>query len=183
MKLQRDQVVAASLVGTVVVVLGFASGIGQVPRAQGGPVQAQTPSTSPTPVEQPHHPPADQMPVARNPVPVAHQPAAPHVPAPTHPHPSAPPGTTKPPTTTPPTTTPSTPDEPCDADVLTKLLRDVGLLVGELPVVGELTDGTKAVDEVPLLGLSLLPPLKLPGGCQVVLDEKTGRVTGLLDAP
>ncbi|RAS68194.1 hypothetical protein C8D87_102257 [Lentzea atacamensis] len=31
MKLQRDQVVAATLVGTVVVVLGFASGIGRVP--------------------------------------------------------------------------------------------------------------------------------------------------------
>ncbi|MDT7788024.1 MAG: hypothetical protein QOF58_6443, partial [Pseudonocardiales bacterium] len=34
MKLQRDQVVAASLVGTVVVVLGFASGLGRAPQSQ-----------------------------------------------------------------------------------------------------------------------------------------------------
>ena len=178
MKLQRDQVVAASLVGTVVVVLGFASGIGGVPQAQSGP--APTPPR-PTQHEQPH-PPEEHVPqpVAHIPVPAAHVPA-PHVPTPTYSHPSVPSPTT---TTTPvpTTTTPSAPARPCDADALTKLLHDLGLLVGDLPVLHELTGGTKAVEELPLLGV-LLPPLQLPDGCKVVVDEKTGKVTGLLGAP
>ena len=175
MKLQRDQVVAASLVGTVVVVLGFASGIGGVPQAQSGP--APTPPRT-TQHEQPHPPEAHvPQPVAHNPVPAAHVPA-PHVPAPTHAHPSVPVPTTRTPV---PTTTSPTPAEPCDADALTKLLRELGLLAGELPILHELTEGTKTVEKLPLLGL--LPPLDLPGGCKVVVEEKTGKVTGLLGTP
>ncbi|GLZ33131.1 hypothetical protein Lesp02_53190 [Lentzea sp. NBRC 105346] len=174
MKLQRDQVVAASLVGTVVVVLGFASGIGGVPQAQSVP-----PPTPPRPTqhEQPH-PPAEHVPqpVAHNPVPAAHVPA-PHVPAPSYSHPSVPS-----PTTSVPTTTSSAPARPCDAGGLTKLLHDLGLLIGDLPIVGELTEGTKAVDELPLLG-GLLPPLELPDGCKVVVDDRTGKITGLLGTP
>ncbi|TWP52937.1 hypothetical protein FKR81_07450 [Lentzea tibetensis] len=219
MKLQRDQVVAASLVGTVVVVLGFASGIGRV--AQGGVAQAQTPPSQ-TRSEQPH--PADHapQPVAHNPAPVAHQPGpGPHVPAPTHPHPTAPPST---PTTTP--TQPTKPAAPCDAGAIAALLKQLGVLVGELPIVGELTGGALAVDGLSLVDKRLvgavdpalltgllgslggsLPLGKLPvgtlplggtdaapadlsaltgllgGTCRLVVDQKTGRVTGLLDQP
>lgn len=216
MKLQRDQVVAASLVGTVVVVLGFASGIGRV--AQGGVAQAQTPPSQ-TRSEQPH--PADHVPqpVAHNPVPAAHLPGpGPHVPAPTHPHATVPPATTtRPPTTIKP---PTKPEEPsCDAGAIAALLQKLGLLVGDLPVVGELADGALALDGLSLVdkgivgavdpaaltgllgstgllggGLPLggkdVAPVDLSaltgllgGSCELVVDEKTRRVTGLLDKP
>ncbi|GGU19882.1 hypothetical protein GCM10010178_09920 [Lentzea flava] len=184
--------VAATLVGTVVVVLGFASGIGRIPQAQSTVSQpdhhAQAPVPSPT--GQPHQPavPVPQ-PVAHNPVPapVPHLPAGPHVPAPTHPHPTTPPVTTKPPTT-PPTTEPP---EPCDAGAITKLLRQLGLLslLDELPIVHELPAGTKKAErlslvELPLLGdpVDLLDDL-LGTTCTLVVDEKTDRVTALLDTP
>jgi hypothetical protein len=193
MKLQRDQVVAATLVGTVVVVLGFASGIGRVPLAQ---------NTVRPPDQHPHapattapHTPAQHVPqpVAHNLAPIPHQPAGPHVPAPArpHPHPTTPPATTKPPTT-PPTTEPQ---EPCDAGAITKLLRELGLLslLDELPVVHELPEGTKKADGLSLVELPLLgDPTELVGDllddllgttCVLVVDEKTDRVTALLDTP
>lgn len=193
MKLQRDQVVAATLVGTVVVVLGFASGIGRIPQAQSTVSQpdhhAQAPIPSPT--EQPHQPAAHvPQPVAHNPAPIPHQPAGPHVPAPTHPHPTTPPGTTKPtkPPTTPPTTEPS---EPCDVGAITKLLRELGLLelLDDLPLVHELPEGTKKAERLSLVELPLLgDPVKLLDDllgttCSLVVDEKTNRVTALLDTP
>ncbi|MBM7857459.1 hypothetical protein [Lentzea nigeriaca] len=186
MKLQRDQVVAATLVGTVVVVLGFASGIGRIPPAQSTVSQqdhhAQAPVPSPT--GQPHQPavPVPQ-PVAHNPAPMPHVPAGPHVPAPERPHPTTPPPTTKPPATE--------PHQPCDAGAITKLLRQLGLLslLDELPVVHELPAGTKKAErlslvELPLLGdpLDLLDDL-LGTTCSLVVDEKTDRVTALLDTP
>jgi hypothetical protein len=200
MKLQRDQVVAATLVGTVVVVLGFASGIGRVPQTQNMVSQPNThaPPTTTTRPEQPR-PPVNHVPqpVVHNPAPVPHLPAGPHVPAPEHPHPSVPPGTTPPPTTRPPTTTPG---EPCDAGAITKLLRQLGLvsLVDELPVVPELPEGTKKAEKLPVVNLPLLGGLsglsglgdvgKLLDGllgstCALVMDEKTDKVTALLDTP
>ncbi|KJK42595.1 hypothetical protein UK23_36460 [Lentzea aerocolonigenes] len=202
MKLQRDQVVAATLVGTVVVVLGFASGIGRVPQAQNSISQPEQHSHTPTPspVEQPHQP-ANHVaqPVAHNPAPVAHQPEGPHVPAPEHPHHTMPPTTTKPPATTP-TTPPTTePGKPCDVGAITTLLRELRLLpqLDELPVVHELPTGTRKAAgqpsfvELPLLG----DPTKLLGDttkllddllgttCSLVVDEKTNQVTALLDTP
>ncbi|MGW6935234.1 hypothetical protein ACWGE0_34600 [Lentzea sp. NPDC054927] len=195
MKLQRDQVVAATLVGTVVVLLGFASGIGRVPQAQNTVSQPNThvPSTATTTRPEQPRPPANNVPqpVAHNPVPAPHLPAGPYVPAPEHPHPSTPPGTTPPPTTRPPTTTPN---EPCDAGAITKLLRQLGLLslLDELPVVPELPEGTKKAEELPVVDLPLLGGLgdvgKLLDGllgstCALVVDEKTDKVTALLDTP
>lgn len=192
MKLQRDQVVAATLVGTVVVVLGFASGIGRVPVAQGG--STQTPNTTKPAQQDAHHPPANDVaqPVGHNnPVQPANPPL-PHVPAPTHPHVTPPPGATKP--TTP--SKPTTPTEPCDPDAVKALLKQLGVLVDELPVVSELIDGSAPIDELskldlsPLLGLlGAAPappadlPAELPGGCKLLVDEKSGEVTGLLDMP
>ncbi|MEU0877555.1 hypothetical protein ABZ345_03065 [Lentzea sp. NPDC005914] len=199
MKLQRDQVVAASLVGTVVVVLGFASGLGRVPQSQNAVSQPKPPATSTTTSPVQTHQPANNVPqpVAHNPAPVAHQPAGPHVPAPEHPHPSTPPTTTRPPTTTPPTT-PTPPGKPCDAGAITKLLRSLGLLSSpdDLPIVSELPDGTKKAERLSLVTLPLLgDPLKLLGDpvkllddllgttCSLVLDEKTDEVTALLGTP
>lgn len=195
MKLQRDQVVAATLVGTVVVVLGFASGLGRIPPAQSTVGQpdhhAQAPIPSPT--EQPHQPAAHvPQPVAHNPAPIPHRPAGPHVPAPTHPHPTTPPPTTKPPTTPPATE----PPEPCDVGAITKLLRQLGLLSlfdGDLPVVHELPEGTRKAERLSLVELPLLgDPVELVDDvlddllgttCALVVDEKTGKVTALLDTP
>jgi hypothetical protein len=181
--------VAATLVGTVVVVLGFASGIGRVPQAQNAVSQPEqhphAPATTAphTPVQ--HVP----QPVAHNPAPVPHLPEGPHVPAPEHPHPTAPPVTTRPPTTPPPTTT--KPDEPCDAGAITKLLRELGLLslLDELPVVHELPEGTKKAEQLSLLQLPLLgDPVELIEDllgttCSLVVDEKTDKITALLDTP
>lgn len=197
MKLQRDQVVGATLVGTVVVVLGFASGIGRIPQTPNAASHpnSHAPSTTTT-RPQPAHQPAHNVPqpVAHNPAPVPHVPAGPHVPAPQHPHPTVPPTTTRPPTK-PPTTTP--PGEPCDTGAITKLLRQLGKLplLDELPVVTELPAGTKKAEQLPVVGLPLLGDLGgvadlgkllddlLGSTCALVVDEKTNRVTALLDTP
>jgi len=198
MKLQRDQVVGATLVGTVVVVLGFASGIGRIPSASNvaSHPNSHAPSATKSPPEQPRQPAQNvPRPVAHNPVPIPHVPLGPHVPAPQHPHPNVPPTTTRPPAK-PPTTTP--PGEPCDAGAITKLLRQLGLLssLDELPIVTEPPDGTKKAEQLSVVELPLLgDPLKLLGDplkllddllgstCALVQDEKTGRVTALLDTP
>ncbi|MEU4764039.1 hypothetical protein AB0H12_12330 [Actinosynnema sp. NPDC023794] len=144
MKFNRDQVVAASLVGTVVVVLGFASGLGRPPT-----VAADQQSTA--------HPPRDHVTGTADPAdppPAVHvgQPqrhqgtAVPHPdpthPDPVHPEPSHPdlgghhPDPTTP--TTPPTTTPPT-EPPCDVDAISALLTGLGALVDGLPLVTDLT--------------------------------------------
>lgn len=191
MKLQRDQVVAATLVGTVVVVLGFASGIGRVPQTQNAVSQPNSHAPATTAPHDQSHAPEQQhvpQPVAHNPAPLPHLPEGPHVPAPTHPHPTTPPSTTRPPTTTPPTTKPG---EPCDVGAITKVLRELGLLslLDELPVVHELPEGTRkaagpSLVDLPLLGdpVKLLDDL-LGSTCELVVDEKTNRVTALLDTP
>ncbi|MFS8100519.1 hypothetical protein LFM09_25660 [Lentzea alba] len=63
---------AATLVGTVVVVLWFASGIGRISQAQSSQNSISQPVGHPHPPAEPSHQPA----------PVPHQPAGPHVPAP-----------------------------------------------------------------------------------------------------
>jgi hypothetical protein len=192
-KLQREHVVAASLVGTVVVVLGFASGLGQVPAGSesAAPPAAQKPpretvpakTTTPVPAVHIGHPiaePPQRVAATTRPAPTTTVP-------PTHPH------STAPPTSTSPTTPPTSPTKPpsCDVDAITALLRQVGALVGELPVVTELTEGLVVVDEVPKLlggllgGLTGKNPTPVEGllgdSCRLLVDPKTGRVTGLLD--
>ncbi|MCC8251179.1 hypothetical protein, partial [Saccharothrix luteola] len=195
MKFNRDQVVAASLVGTVVVVLGFASGLGRAPT-----VAADRPSTA--------HPPSDHVTGTTDPAPAVHvgQPqrnqgtAVPHPdpvhPRPSHPDPSHPepahPGddphpTTPPTTTTPPTAPPTRP--PCDVDAIGALLAGLGALVDGLPLVPDLTgalpplaDGV-ALDAVtgvlwPIHGLlGGAPPTPLTGPLAGVLP--TGAPGGL----
>ncbi|WP_086661428.1 hypothetical protein [Lentzea kentuckyensis] len=193
MKLQRDQVVAAGLVGTVVVVLGFASGIGGVPVAQSGPTPPvqHLPAATTTPPARPQQPPPQQQQVvpAAVPLPV---PQGPHVPAPAveHPHPAPTSPPSKP--TVPPTTTP--PSKPCEGGAVTELLKLLDL--DALPVVGELLPGTHEVErestvDLPLLG-KLGDPAKLVGdltgdllgpGCSLVADDKTGKITALLSTP
>lgn len=193
MKLQRDQVVAAGLVGTVVVVLGFASGIGGVPVAQSGPTPPvrHPPAATTTPPARPQQPPPQQQYVvpAAVPLPVAQ---GPHVPAPAleHPHPAPTSPPSKP--TVPPTTTP--PSKPCEGAAVTELLKLLD--VDELPVVGELLPGTHEVErqsdvDLPLLG-KLGDPAKLVGdltgdllgpGCSLVADDETGKITALLSTP
>jgi hypothetical protein len=205
MKLQRDQVVAATLVGTVVVVLGFASGIGRVPQTQNVVSQPDQHSHAPTttsPAEQPPQPenPMPQ-PVAYDPAPMPPVPEGPHVPAPEHSHPDVPPPTT-PPTTTPTTPPTSEPGKPCDAGAITKLLRQLGLLSllgDDLPLVHELPTGTKKAGELKQPSLVDLPllgdPVELLGDagklvgdllgstCALAVDEKTGQVKAVLDTP
>ena len=193
MKLQRDQVVAAGLVGTVVVVLGFASGIGGVPVAQSGPTPpVRHPPAATTPSARPQQPPPPQpqyVVPAAVPLPVA---PGPHVPAPTleHPHPAPTSPPSKP--TVPPTTTP--PSKPCEGGAVAELLKLLD--VDELPVVSELLPGTHEVErqsdvDLPLLG-KLGDPVKLVGdltgdllgpGCSLVADDETGKITALLSTP
>ncbi|KOX35143.1 hypothetical protein ADK67_01265 [Saccharothrix sp. NRRL B-16348] len=140
MKFNRDQVVAASLVGTVVVVLGFASGLGRPPT-----VAADQQSTAHPP--QDHvtgtADPADPPPAVHVGQPQRHQGTAvpPVHPDPTHPNPVHPepnhPDPTTPPTTPPITKPPTQP--PCDVDAISALLAGLGALVDGLPLVSDLT--------------------------------------------
>lgn len=165
MAFNRDQVVAASLVGTVVVVLGFASGLGQVPTgAADRQVTAHPPqvpdhvttTTPPVPavhVGQPqpraHHGTAHPShPAPAHPSPPTH----PGHPAPDHPGPDPHPG----PGPTPPTTEP--PGLPCDVDAISALLAGLGAVVDGLPLVSDLTGA------LPLLGGDGLAGVLDPAG-------------------
>lgn len=149
--LRRDHVIAASLAGAVVVVVGYASGIGLRPGgadaatppvvADGGhPVTPETPGTQPLPSALP---PSD-VPVSPLPaVPVGDQPATaiPSMPgdvvvAPTlDPGPSAP--TTPPEPTTPPLPPPGTDVPACQPGAAQQVLDTVG----GLPLLGAVTTG------------------------------------------
>ncbi|GAB2997767.1 hypothetical protein [Saccharothrix stipae] len=128
---------------TVVVVLGFASGLGRAPTV------AAEQQASAHPPAQPASP--DHVTGTAEPVPVIrvgqpqHQGTVVPRPNPTHPSPTHPghpggdhPDPTHPPTTPPPTTTPP-PKPPCDVDAISALLTRLGALVEGLPVVSDLT--------------------------------------------
>jgi hypothetical protein len=149
---RRDHVIAASLAGAVVVVVGYASGIGLRPGgaadaatppavADGGhPATPETPGTQPLPSALP---PSD-VPVSPLPaVPVGDQPAttmpsmpgdvgATPVPDPGSPAPTAPPGSTTAPLPPPGTDVPA-----CQAGAAQQVLDTVG----GLPLVGAVTTG------------------------------------------
>lgn len=206
MKVNRDQVVAASLVGTVVVVLGYASGLGRVPT----PVSTQQEAIRP-PAVLPEHATATTPPIVhigqslpRNPprlgLPVTHP--SPSHPSPTHPTPSHP--DTTPPTSTPRPTPPgNTP--PCDTDAIIALLAQLGALVGDLPLLADLPLPLPAVSDLPLVtnlplpsGLTGVLPTAAPpalvtttdnqqlndllGGCGLLV-QPDGRIVGLVSNP
>ncbi len=157
--LRRDHVIAASLAGAVVIVVGYASGLGLRPGtaaatppavADGGhPATPQTPGTQPVPAGQlPAGGPVSPLPA----IPVGGQPADPVPPMPSMPgdtgvvpvpDPGSPePGTLPPPVSSPEPTTPAPPppgtDVPaCQAGVPQQVLDTVG----GLPLLGSLTTG------------------------------------------
>lgn len=194
MKVNRDQVVAASLVGTVVVVLGYASGLGRVPTpvptqqearqavAPEHPVTTTTPPVVHIGQPLPHNPPHVVVPVTHPEVthPTPTHPEATH-PTPTHPTPTTPPSTTPP---------------PCDTDAIATLLKQVGALVGDLPVVSDLAHLTDlpdltgalplggVLDGLPLGGLPLgglpLGGVLTPPAPKVVTTTDNPQLNGLL---
>jgi hypothetical protein len=132
---KRETFVAASLVGAVVVVIGYASGFGVRPifGAQPPPGGGRAIATNPPPVTT--LPPASSTsvpapavapnPAPRQVVPRAPAPAPPAAPQPVHPQPSAP--------ITP--TTPSTPPTPeCQPGLLGPLLSTLGQVTDVLGV-------------------------------------------------
>ncbi|ADJ46026.1 hypothetical protein AMES_4201 [Amycolatopsis mediterranei S699] len=159
--LRRDHVIAAGLAGAVVVVVGYASGLGLRPGtaaatppvvADGGhPVTPQTPGAQPLPAGQlPTGGPVSPLPA----IPVGNQPADPIPSIPSMPSmpgdsgvvpapdPGSPePGTAPPPPVPPPTTPippPPGPDVPaCQAGVPQQVLDTVG----GLPLLGAVTTG------------------------------------------
>jgi hypothetical protein len=151
--LRRDHVIAASLAGAVVIVVGYASGIGLRPGGTAGaatpPVVADGghPATPETPAAQPPPPglpPSDVPPVPLPAVPVGDQPAqtVPSMPSmpgdggvvpapepePTQPEPTPPPATPPPPGTDVPPCQPGVPQQVLDT-------------VGGLPLLGSVTTG------------------------------------------
>ncbi len=151
--LRRDHVIAASLAGAVVVVVGYASGIGLRPGtaaatppvvADGGhPAAPETSVPQPVPAGQlPTGGPASPLPA----MPVGDQPAAPMPPMPGDtgvvpvPEPGSPDPGTSPPPSSPPPTTPAPPetDVPaCQPGVPQQILDTVG----GLPLLGSVTTG------------------------------------------
>ncbi|HET6703719.1 hypothetical protein [Amycolatopsis sp.] len=154
--LRRDHVIAASLAGAVVIVVGYASGIGLRPGtaaatppvvADGGhPVTPQTPAPQPVPTGRlPTGGPVSPLPA----LPVGDVPAAPMPPMPGDggvvapvPDPGTP-GPGSPPPSTPPPSTPPTPPPPgtdvpaCQPGVPQQVLDTVG----GLPLLGAVTTG------------------------------------------
>lgn len=176
---RRDQLIAASLTGAVVIVVGYASGLGLKPgtaAAENPPALAQpapsasTPSPGgepPAPVPVPSLP---AVPVTGVPAPAA--PPEPTVPGggvevspsvpppdpvPSHPHPG-------PPSATPPSPPPPGTELPaCQAGVAQQLLDTVGTL----PLLGGVTGGL-GVTGPDGLGATLLGYCRAPGGTVVL---------------
>ncbi|MEU5263922.1 hypothetical protein [Amycolatopsis sp. NPDC021455] len=153
--LRRDHVIAASLAGAVVIVVGYASGIGLRPGGTAGaatpPVVADgghpaTPETPATPSLPPGLPPADVPPVPLPAVPAGDVPAPAMpsmpsmpggidvVPTPAPPDPGSPQPTPPPTTPVPP---PGTDVPPCQPGVTQQVLDTVG----GLPLLGSVTTG------------------------------------------
>lgn len=155
---RRDAAVTAALAGGVLVILGYASGIGIKPASEAA-AAISSPSPSPEVVA-----PA-QTPAPPEPVPAqdAAAPAAVSLPAPPPPVAAAPTPTTAPtsaPATGDPASpeaspTPSAPDVPssaptCPADI-------VGGLVSQLPVVPDVLSLVSSLLTTPLVGTSTAP--------------------------
>jgi len=160
--LRREHIVAASLVGSVVVVIGFASGLGTRPGpdanaapAHAGPEPEQPAATAPVTTTQTpggtHYPSG-----GGGPVPVATGPAVPpgtHYTGPQAPPPTS---TTVPTTTTPPTgTTPS-----CEAGFVPEA---VSTLLGTLDRAGEAL-GLGLVAPTAAVPTAAIPAPALPDG-------------------
>jgi hypothetical protein len=167
--LRREHIVAASLVGSVVVVVGFASGLGTRPGTSPGADAAPAPGGD-TPV-------ATAPPATTPPQPTRGGGSPPRaavgnpVVVPVTPTPGLPPGTnhtahpttttkppTKPPTTTSPATTaPTTPTTPCQPglvpDALDTLLATLGRATDALGLLGAGPTSAPA----PALPVALLP--------------------------
>ena len=190
---RRDQVIAACLVGAVVVVVGYASGLGLKPGvvAAGGPPAAvpggKRPGAPVTPGNQPapgtQLPPENQLPPidAVQPMPPAPGPGNSGGPVPgpvgvvvppaTQPPAGspAPPGTTPPPSPPPlPLPTPGTPLPPCKPGVVQPVLDTLG----GLPLLGSLVAGL-GVTGPNGLPAQLLGYCQLPTGAIVPLFAAT----------
>ncbi|MFJ8910860.1 hypothetical protein [Amycolatopsis sp. NPDC102389] len=173
---RRDQLIAASLTGAVVIVVGYASGLGLKPgtAAESPPPMAAGPApseASPVPDGKPPPPapipslPAD--PVTDVPAPVAppgpgggvevSPSAPPPEPVPTHPHPEPP--------TTVPTTPPPPPEElpVCQPGAAQQVLDTVAAL----PLLGGITGGL-GVTGADGLGATLLGYCRAPDGTVVL---------------
>ncbi|MER6665036.1 hypothetical protein ABT256_10840 [Amycolatopsis japonica] len=170
---RRDQLIAASLTGAVVIVVGYASGLGLKPGAAAEsppPVIAQPAPSGPSPV------PDGKPPL---PAPIPSLPAVPvtDAPAPVAPpglggdvdvSPSAPPPETVPPThphPEPPTTPPPPPEElpVCEPGAVQQVLDTVAAL----PLLGGVTGGL-GVTGADGLGASLLGYCRAPDGAVVL---------------
>jgi hypothetical protein len=147
--LSRDHVIAASLAGAVVVVVGYASGIGLRPGSVAAtpPPQAEQGSQQSAPPAEPPSglPPSDVQPVPLPAAPVAApQPVLPALPPETmpgdisaQPVPSTESPTPTPPATTPPLPPPGTDVPACQPGVTQQVLDTVG----GLPLLGAVTSG------------------------------------------
>ncbi|WP_410586971.1 hypothetical protein [Amycolatopsis sp. lyj-23] len=160
--LRRDHVIAASLAGAVVIVVGYASGIGLRPGtaaatppavADGGhPATPETTGVQPLPAGQPPTggpaSPLPALPVGDQPAaPVAAMPSVPSIPGdvgvPAMPGPAFPdPGTSPPPSPSPPGSTPVPPPPGTDVPACRPgLPQQVLDTVGGLPLLGAVTTG------------------------------------------
>ncbi|MFI7115875.1 hypothetical protein [Amycolatopsis sp. NPDC049868] len=169
---RRDQLIAASLTGAVVIVVGYASGLGLKPGtvAESAPPAIDRPAPSgPSPVPDGNPPPPGPIPslpavpVTDAPAPVAppgpgggvevSPPAPPPEPVPTHPHPE------------PPTTPPPPPEElpVCQPGAVQQVLDTVAAL----PLLGGVTGGL-GVTGADGLGATLLGYCRAPDGTVVL---------------
>lgn len=172
---RRDQLIAASLTGAVVIVVGYASGLGLKPgtAAENPPVLAQPPPSAATPLpggEPPAPAPIPSLPavpVVDAPAPVAPpttpggvevqpSPSPSPEPVPTHPHPD-------PPSVTPPLPPPDVELPPCEPGVAQQVLDTVGTL----PLLGGVTGGL-GVTGADGLGATLLGYCRAPDGTVVL---------------
>lgn len=174
---RREQLIAASLTGAVVIVVGYASGLGLKPGTAAGspPVLAQPAppgATTPPPDGEPPAPaPVPSLPAAPitdipapviPPMPppgggvVLPPPALPPEPVPTHPHPDPPP-------TMPPLPPPGSELPACQPGVAQQVLDTVAAL----PLLGGVTGGL-GVTGADGLGATLLGYCRAPDGAVVL---------------
>jgi hypothetical protein len=154
MLLRREHVVAASLVGAVVVVVGFASGLGARP-VIAGQAPSDDDSAGATPSAEPQQPPQDSAPRNRNPVHHNGSGGGGHVPV-TNPPGTGHTGHPAPPTTPvpPPSSTPPKPEEPENPCAPGFVPRSLDTLLGTLT---RATDTIDLLDGVPLESIGLAP--------------------------
>ncbi|WP_130348394.1 hypothetical protein [Herbihabitans rhizosphaerae] len=176
--LRREHIVAATLVGAVVVVLGFASGIGVRQSQASGtqpPQQAapgntpgnepplpQAPPEAPPQIPLPGEQPLPVVPIALppqtvpivTPVPTVPPSVPEPSPGPPHNHPSPPPGSPTPPPPGPP------PTPPCQPGWVPVWLDTATGTVQQLPLLGGLAGGLLSVLPLP----SATDPSALPPG-------------------